>query len=216
VPSRLTVDGKSTAVEDGKTLSLPSGVNILHKGNVYLIGDQSGNSVRAEDNGTYINVSVGLGHWPQSVHGILANANGRVNEVEARTGKVLTAPFAMEDLYHEYADSWRVPQAESLLSACSDREIERGIPTKPFYANNLDPQVYKRARGACTAAGVKVKALLDACTLDVAVIGDASAAKVFVGVRAPIAVGQVVVSRRGHEGDRDDHDKDHKGDDDRH
>ena len=36
---------------------------------------------------------------------------------------------------------------------------------------------------------VRNKALLDACTLDVAVIGHAAAARVYVGARAPVAVG---------------------------
>ncbi len=202
-PSRLEVDGTATEVGDGETLSLPSGVDILHTGNVFIVADQSGNSMRAELNDTYINVSVGLGHWPAKVRGILANANGHVNEIEARTGTVLTNPFAFAELYHEYADSWRAPAKESLLSVCGDREVETGIPTKPFYANNLDPQVYKRARAVCRAAGVKVKSLLDACTLDVAVIGRKTAAKVFVGLRAPTAVGRVVSSRGDHDGYHD-------------
>lgn len=202
-PSRLEVDGAHTEVSDGKTLSLPSGVDILHTGNVYVVADQSGNSMRAEVNDTYINVSVGLGHWPAKVRGILANANGRVNQIEASNGAVLTSPFSVADLYHRYADSWRVSAKESLLSVCGGREIESGIPKKPFYANDLDPKAYKRARAVCTAAGVKVKALLDACTLDVAVIGRDTAAKVFVGLRAPAAMGRVVSSSG-------DHDDDHK------
>jgi len=94
-------------------------------------------------------------------------------------------PSPFERLYHEYADSWRVPVKESLLSACGDQK-ETGTPKKPFYANNLEPQVYDRARAVCTSAGVKVRSLLDACTLDVPVICRKEAAKVFVGLlRAP-------------------------------
>jgi hypothetical protein len=52
------------------------------------------------------------------------------HEVAARTGKTLAAPFVLNDLYHEYADSWRVPAKESLLSVCSDRKVETGIPTQ--------------------------------------------------------------------------------------
>jgi hypothetical protein len=195
-PARLDVDGHATDIADGKTLSLPSGVDILHTGNVYLVADQSGNSMRAELNGTYINVSIGLGEWPAKVRGILANANGNVNQIAARTGTVLTSPFPFTELYHQYADSWRVPERESLLSPCG-REVEAGIPKEPFYATNLNPEVYKRARAACQAAGVniKVKGLLDACTLDVAVIGNERAAKVFVGLHAPAAVG--TISTRG-------------------
>jgi len=90
--------------------------------------------------------------------------------------------------------------------------VVTGIPSKPFYATNLDPKIYKRTRAVCVAAGVKAKALLEACALDVAVIGNDAAAKVYVGRPAPVAVGRVVVSRGGH--DRD-HDEDQAKDKDR-
>jgi hypothetical protein len=101
---------------------------------------------------------------------------------------VLTQPVSFADLYHRYANSWRVPPQQSLLS--KDEKIERDIPKQPFYANNLNPDQYKRAREICTAAGVKEKSLLDACTFDVTVPGNETAAGVFVHARAPIAVMQ--------------------------
>ena len=187
-PARLEIDGKTVKLRDGKSLSLPDGVDISRRGNVYIIADQSGDSVRAELNAGWINVIVGLGRWPAKVRGLLANANGNVNQIETRDGTVLTNPFSFEDLYHRYADSWRVPSNESLLSVCGI--TGRGIPKKPFYANDLNANAYKRARAVCEAAGVKVESLLDACTLDVAVIGSGTAARVFVGTPAPIAVAQ--------------------------
>lgn len=211
-PSRLNVDGTVTTIADGKTLSLASGVNIIHTGNIYLIVDQSGNSVRAEDNGNYMNVTVGLGRWPETVHGILTNVGGHVDEIAARTGQTLRAPFALADLYRLYADSWRVSPEMSLLSACSERPAEKGVPSRPFYAKDLNQQTYRRTRAVCVNAGVKGKALLDACALDVAVIGEDSAAKVFVDARAPVAVGFVVPKRGRHGGhDGDDHDRDDEG-----
>jgi hypothetical protein len=143
--------------------------------------------VRAEVNPTWINVAVGLGHWPAKVAGLFANANGDVNQIETRDGVVLRNPFPFEDLYHRYADSWRVPATGSLLSVCGD-QVERGIPRKPFYASDLDPRTRDRTRGLCAGAGVKAGALLDACTLDVAVIGNDQAAKVFLGTPSPIAI----------------------------
>ena len=80
-------------------------------------------------------------------------------------------PVSFTDLYHTFGDSWRVPSEELLLSQlCGDTKIERAIPKKLFYANDLNPKVYERARKNCTAAGVKEEALLDACTLDTAVL----------------------------------------------
>ena len=189
---RLSVDGNSSELGDGKVLSTPEGVDIWRTGNVYIITDQSGNSVRAVVSSTWIDVTVGLGHWPAKVSGLLANAGGNVNQIAARDGGVLTNPFPFADLYRRYGESWRVPAETSLLSACGAREVERGNPQRAFFARDLDRAVYERTRAVCTAAGVKGEALLDACTLDVAVIGDNTAAQVFVNAYQPVAVGTIV------------------------
>lgn len=190
--AQLNVDGKPTALRDGKSVEAPGGVSIWRIGNVYVITDQAGNAVRATVNSTWINVSVGLGRWPAMVRGLLANANGNVNQIAMRDGAVLTHPFAFEDLYHGFADSWRVPANRSLLSACGNENVETGIPDGTFYANDLAPDLAKKTRGVCTAAGVKPGPLLEACTLDVAVIGDEQAAQVFVDARDPVVEGRIL------------------------
>jgi VWD domain-containing protein len=186
-PSRLVVNGRPAALADGQTLTLPSGVDILRAGNVYFVTGQTGDSVRAVMNSTWIDVSVGLGTWPTAVRGLLANVNGNVNELETSGGAVVEAPVSFGDLYGSYGNSWRVPPADSLLSDCGGK-IEQGIPKQPFFANDLAPDIRDRTRAICTQAGVKESALLDACTLDVAVLGK-QAASVYVGALAPAAVG---------------------------
>ncbi|MDE1812927.1 MAG: hypothetical protein KGH85_08720, partial [Thaumarchaeota archaeon] len=84
------------------------------------------------------------------------------------------------------------------------KDLKIGIPRKPFYASELDLKTHERARAIFIKAGVKEGALLDAATLDVAVIGDDRAAQAFVGVHAPIAVGKIVT----HDDDDDDDDDD--------
>jgi hypothetical protein len=190
----VSVDGKLTAVGDGSTVALPEGAGISRQGNVYQITSEAGDSVTATVNTPpnathWINVAVGLGTWPSSVHGLIANANGNVNQIEARNNFVLTNPFNFEDLYHRFADSWRVSAENSMLSNCGAEKVESGAPSAPFFANDLAAGVQEKARAVCTAAGVAAGALFDACTLDVAVIGDDSAAKVFAGAIPPAAVG---------------------------
>jgi len=85
--------------------------------------------------------------------------------------------------------------------------VETGVPQKPFYASDLPPEIRRRAQTVCTQAGVKDKALLEACTIDVAFTGRETAAKVYVGMRAPVAVGQIVTSRSKGDGDGDRDDK---------
>jgi hypothetical protein len=187
----LFVDGKTTALADGASLEVGGG-SVLRQGNVYFMIDETGNSVRAEINSTWINVNVGLGNSSVKVRGLIANPNGNVNQLETSDGVVLNNPFGFEGLYHQYADSWRVPPEKSMLSVCGGRELERGIPKTTFYAKDLEPQVREHAAGVCNAAGVKPGPLFEACTLDVAVIGQDAAAKVFVNAHPPTAVGTIV------------------------
>jgi hypothetical protein len=195
---RVFVDAKPTPVADGQTLGLPEGGGITRHGNVYQMFGADGNSVRATVNAyngtTWMDVNVGLGHWPSTAKGLIANVDGDVNQIATRDNFVLTNPFNFDELYHRFADSWRVEEKQSLLSVCNaGMTIERGIPTRPFYARDLEANVREKALGVCKAAGVMPGALLDACTLDVAVIGQDAAAKVYVGARAPIAIGIPVV-----------------------
>lgn len=188
----IHVDSKLTPVPDGKTLELPGGVGIARQGNVYQLTSESGDSVRATINPTWIDVNVGLGRWPSSVRGLIANPNGNVNQIQARDGFVLTNPFSFEDLYHRFANSWRVSGEASMLSVCSPgKAVEVGIPKRPFYAKDLEPGIREKAQGVCTTAGVKPGPLQDACTLDVAVIGNDAAAKAFVDAISPAAVGTI-------------------------
>ena len=192
-PNRFVVDGKPNNLGNGKSLSLPD-VTVTRNGNVYVFTRPDGANVRAELNNGWIDVSVSLGGPAPvvNVRGLLGNANGNTgpDDLAARDGTVLhQQPVSFTDLYHTFGDSWRIPSEESLLSQlCGDTKIERGIPKKLFYANDLNPKVYERARKICTAAGVKEEALLDACTLDTAVLGDKTAAKAFVRANPPRAV----------------------------
>ena len=189
----VNVDGKLTPVDNGQTLELPEGVGISRQGNVYQMTSEAGDSVRATVNSSWIDVAVGLGKWPSAVRGLIANANGNINQLETSDHFVLTNAFNFDDLYHRFTDSWRVSARDSMLSVCNGGgAIESGAPARTFYAIDLDAGVREKASGVCTAAGVKVGPLFDACTLDVAVIGDDAAAKVYVDAVAPAAVGTIV------------------------
>jgi hypothetical protein len=203
----LRVDGKPTPLHDGQSIELPSKVHLSRAGGVYSAWDRNGNSMQAELNGAYINVTVGLGHWPQQAHGTLLNADNNINKIAARDGAVLTAPFPFTELYHHFAESWAVAPKESMLDVCGERKLEPGLPEKPFFAGDLPAKDRETAQRVCEKAGVKNKALLDACTLDVAVIGNENAAKVYAGTPNPAAVGDANGKRGGH-GYGKDHDKD--------
>jgi hypothetical protein len=190
-PTRLIIDGQPSDLAPDQSVTLPSGVHVARSSNVYLFTRPSGENVRAEVNSPgYINVSVNVGAAPQAkVYGLLGNANGDMSEDDLATRNriVLAQPLSFADLYHSYSDSWRAGRESLLSNLCGDRDVERSIPTTTFYAKDLDPRDYERARAVCTNAGITDETLLDACTIDVTVTGTRDAARVFARTRPPRA-----------------------------
>jgi hypothetical protein len=186
LPGRIEVNGKATTINDGTSRTLADGVAISRVGNVYLVANADGDSLRAQVNSGWIDASVGLGRWPTKVKGLLAHPGDDVNELAMSDGTVLKAPVAFDVLYKRYGESWRVKADQAFL--CKGSKVAKGVPAKPFYAKDLDRQRADKARAVCLKAGVREGPLLESCTLDVVVIGNEQAAKAFVGARAPAVV----------------------------
>ena len=173
-PLRLEINKHAVQLANGHRIGLPGGGSVSRQANVYLIRDRHGDSVRAAPNSylgvTYLDTWVGLGRWPTTVSGLLANAGNHANAVESSGGTVVTAPFSFGKFYKQYGNSWRVTPAQDLLSACGTK-FASGNPTANYEASSLPHQEFLSAHAICVSAGVRAPALLDACTLDVAVLG---------------------------------------------
>ena len=208
-PTRLVVDGRRVALADGKTLSLPDNVEVARNANVYVIERSSGETVRVVvvDNawvnilgGNFMDVSVTLNYTASSaMRGLLGNGNGNVqDDIATRDGTVLAQPVSFDDFYQRFGASMSIPPEESLFN--EDRRESAGVkpgaagknafkaPSKPFTVKNVAAKEFKSARAACVKAGVKADVLLDACTLDVAVLRSPKLARLYAGVAAPAAV----------------------------
>ena len=93
-------------IADGTSRSLPDGVTLSRSGNVYVIHNNNGDSVRAQLNhnaqppNDWIDVSVGLrtGSEAPKVRGLLGNPDGNVNEIALADGVVLKQPVSFEVL----------------------------------------------------------------------------------------------------------------------
>jgi hypothetical protein len=182
----LLVDGRYAELpSNGGSLHLPSGVDIHHVGNVYIVTDQTGNSIRVTVNSGYIDLLVGLGTWPTKVRGLLGNPDGNVKRLEAKDGSQFSVPVSFEDLYQKFGASWRVSPLKTLLAPCD--AVASGNPAAPFFARNLKEDLRKRAEAVCLQAKV-TEAWLDTCTLDVAVVGPRAAAP-YVGLEPPVLNG---------------------------
>ena len=198
VPTRLMINNRPVHLANRGQTSLPGGGEVSLTGNVYLIQDPAGDSVTATvntGNPDWIDASINLLHWPATLHGLLANARNSTNALQARNGTVLTAPFNFNAFYSLYGNSWRVPASQSLLSACGTK-VTSGNPRNVFYSGNLPKKLAGTARAQCLAAGVHAAPLLDACTVDVAVLGR-NAAQVYRNMPANVTGGKITPPTAG-------------------
>jgi hypothetical protein len=193
---RVVINQRTVSLASGQQISLAGGGSVSRQGGTYLIQDSEGDTVQAVLDSylsvPYLDTYVGLGEWPTAVSGLLANGGGVDDAVESASGAVLTAPFQFSDFYSQYGDSWRVPSEQDLLSACSTTFISTD-PTVNYEASSLPTAEYQSAQATCDNAGVKVPALLDACILDVAVLGT-EAASVYQSLPANLTWGQIISS----------------------
>ncbi|MFG1603182.1 VWD domain-containing protein [Actinoplanes sp. NPDC049265] len=182
----VVVDGEKVELKD-RPLVLDSGVNVTRAPDgSYVITDEDGNSVTVTPRGAYLDVHVGVGTWPTKVRGLLGNPDNNIKLLEARDGTIFPVPLTFDDLYHKYGDSWRVKPDGSLLSPCGGK-AEESNPDKPFFARDLDPKLRERAAAVCRQKEIAA-GWLEACTLDVAVLGKEAAA-FYVGKPPPVLDG---------------------------
>ena len=182
---RVAVNGKPVSLRDGQRRTLTGGGAVIRRADTYIVLDPNGHTMRATMHPTNIDVTVGLGRWPMHVTGLLANQDS-VRVVAARDGAPLTSPFAFEELYGHYRQSWQVPSKESILSDCGGA-AEAGPPKAPFFVRDLPRDKVQQYEAICARSGVKEGPLFDACTIDVAVIGP-KAAEAYRARIAPVPV----------------------------
>lgn len=204
-PTRVVVDGAQVALADGQTLTLPDNVEISRLANVYTIKHGSAETVRVTVvdsvwvtilGGHFVDVAVSLNYAAGgTMRGLLGNGNGNVqDDIATREGNVLAQPVSFEAFYRRFGASMSIKPEELLFG--EDRKTEpAGVvgnmfeaPKKPVTVKDLTRRETTVARAACLKAGVTAKPLLDACTLDVAVLRSPLVAKLYTAIAAPAAV----------------------------
>lgn len=134
----LVVDGVPTEIPDLDSLAVGDG-RIYREGKTYTIVYPTGDQLVAKVGTSRVNINVFLTNEREGqITGLLGNFNKNPkDDLIKRDGTVLTEPVATSQLYGEYADSWRVNQAESLF------DYNPGENTSTFTLQNYPRQKVK-------------------------------------------------------------------------
>ncbi|CAC5342507.1 MULTISPECIES: RHS repeat-associated core domain-containing protein [Planktothrix] len=134
----LVVDGVPTEIPDLDSLAVGDG-RIYREGKTYTVVYPTGDQLVAKVKPTRVNIDVFLTKEREGkITGLLGNLNKNPkDDLIKRDGTVLTEPVATSQLYGEYADSWRVNQAESLF------DYKPGENTNTFTLQNYPRQKVK-------------------------------------------------------------------------
>lgn len=184
---RVLVNGVATSLRSGE-VTLPGGA-VLHgqAPDPASTGDNARRSVTLRTPAATIAVSP-VGAWALNVQidpapalagkpsGLLGNFDGDpANDLRTKDGTTLT-DLAHDKLYGQYANSWRVTDADTLFDYAPGQSTltftDRSFPDPS--APGPSPQALQAATAICRAAGITDPAALTSCAYDVAVTGQTS------------------------------------------
>ncbi|MCL1471938.1 VWD domain-containing protein [Argonema antarcticum] len=145
----LLINGNPTTIANNDSLIIGDG-RIYREGGQYTIVYGTGDQLVASVSNR-VNVSFFAKEERQGqIKGLLGNFNrDPKDDLTKRDGTVLTPPVTLSQLYNEYADSWRINQAESLFdykpSENTNTFTNRNFPRKKVTLRDLDPTDIRRA-----------------------------------------------------------------------
>lgn len=201
--ARDAVAGAATIVWiDGRRQTLPpGGLNVgttmvrsvmpqrSNADRAVLLAHSSGLQIRTEAyvksaglGGNRLNAYVGLpGELAGKVQGLLGDGDGTPDNDLTTTGGKDVDPSDLDGVYDVFGESWRIDPRESLFAYHADESSMgfhvRGFPRDLLDLGGLTDTERRRAKEACSAAGVSEQPFLDNCLVDVALTGDPAYAK---------------------------------------
>lgn len=202
----LIINGTPVILEQEQTIAVGDGSvyrgtfgggGALGDFDVYVVTDGKGN-------GFWVNVYAGANHLRPfvakggDVAGLLGNLNGeRADDFQLRDGTVLPQPLAQDALYGEYADSWRISQADSLFiykdGESTETFTDRSFPNRIITIDDLEPAARAFAEAAALAAGLTPGTFeFETTVMDIALTGDPIFAQGIAGAPVFAAEGEEV------------------------
>ncbi len=180
-PNPVWVDGSvATLSQANPELILPGGTIDEVTPNMFRVNWNTGETMTVTYAGSYINVVDGVppGDLAGGVAGLQGEAEGQVNDFQLADGTVLAQPLTQDQLYGEYANSWRVSQASSLFDYAPGQTTatftDPNFPADRLSLSDLPQNVVGPAAQQVTAAGIADPGIAQAAELDYLATGDPS------------------------------------------
>jgi RHS repeat-associated protein len=168
----LLINGTAVTLADGSLYAV--GQNLISRsGSQYSIITANNDLILIQDRGTFLNINLGLADNRQGkVVGLLGNDNNIKNDDFAlRNGTVIGGTISNQQLYGEYADSWRITQATSLFDYVSGQDTntftDRTFPRNIITAATLTPAQRAAAEQIARNAGITDPSVLEDVILDI-------------------------------------------------
>ena len=180
-PGTVWVDGSAVTISaTNPIVVLNGGVLVQTSATNYDIFYNTGETVQVTSEGSYLNLSVGLGpnNTAGSVVGLLGSDAGQANDFQLADGAVLAQPLTEAELYGAYANAWRVTQASSLFDYAPGQTTgtftNLAFPSGGLTLADLPPALVQQAAQAVAAAGITDPNLAAGAELDYIATNDPS------------------------------------------
>ncbi|NJS12868.1 MAG: hypothetical protein HC789_22085, partial [Microcoleus sp. CSU_2_2] len=170
----ILINGKDANIPDDGLYAVGQNL-ITRSGKQYRITTANNDLIIIDNRGSFLNINVGLADNRQGkVVGILGNDNGTKNdEFALRDGTVIGGTISTQQLYGEYANSWRITQPTSLFDYPSGQDTntftDLTFPQNIVTSTTLTPQQRTAAEEIARNAGITDPDVLEDVILDIAI-----------------------------------------------
>lgn len=173
----LLIDGIPTEIADNDSAILGEG-RIFRDGSTYTIQYPGGQQLIAKFRGQRIDIQAFLGPGLEGqVSGIVGNNNGdRSDDIALPDGTVLQQPVSDQQLYSDFANSWRVTPETSLFDYQPGEDTTTftnlNFPVGSISLDDLDPVARQEAEQLADEFGLTDPTLRTAAIIDYVLTGD--------------------------------------------
>ncbi len=173
------VDGAPISFDPGNPVyTLPGGTITMVSQNDYRVVLNTGEVVTINPYGDGMGLDVALAPnaQPDSVQGFLGSYDGQANSFMLPDGTVLGPNLSQDELYHTFADAWRVTDATSLFDYASGQDTETftntQYPRQILTLADFPANLVAAAAALVAAAGITDPSLAQAAEFDYITMGD--------------------------------------------